>query len=151
MFGPDLLTSCQLTMPAAETTSAGTAVNGTAVDMQGYDGVIFVARINTANAGNFLKAQHGDLANGSDAVDLAGTKVVTIADGNLAILDVVCPAKGATVGPRYIRPVIIRAGANTVTGPIIAIRYNASKKPTVNTVASVADAKTVISPAEGTP
>lgn len=145
MISSDLLKQCLITVAAAAATSAGTAVTGAVQDMQGFDGVIFCVKIATVNAGNYLKAQQGQQSGGGDQADLAGTKVVGLVDANLLILDVYKPLE------RYVRPVLIRGGANTVSGEIIAIRYRAHKQPTVNTVANASDAVTVISPAEGTP
>lgn len=132
-------------LAAAAAASAGTAVNGTAQDASLYDGVVFFATVATANAGNFLKAQQGDLADGSDAADLEGSKVVAVANGQVVALVVHKPKK------RYVRPVIIRAGANTATGDVYAIRYRAHQAPVTNDVLNVLITKALASPAEGTP
>lgn len=135
----------QLTMVAAGATTATTAVNGATVDMAGYEGVLLFARIVTANAGNFLKAQQGDASDGSDAQDLAGSKCLTDDTDDIAIIDVNRPKD------RYVRGVIVRAGATTVTGDMYALRYNANNRPTVNTIANLQRLVRLNSPAEGTP
>lgn len=130
---------------AAAATSAGTAVDGSSVDMQGYDAVCFFCQIATANAGNYLKASQSEDDGVADAFsDLAGSKTIVDTDGDIAILDVRKPMK------RYVKPHIIRAGANTVTGQIFAIRYNSRKGPQANDVANVSNLVQLVSPSEGT-
>jgi hypothetical protein len=129
--------------------AAGTsAVNGTVLDMQGFDGVVFVASFGalTATQVTSLKAQDGATANLSDATDLAGslTGPLADADGNRSLVLEICkPTK------RYIRPVINRATANAVIDGVVAIQYASSKSPTTND-ATVAAAKLRVSPANGT-
>jgi hypothetical protein len=129
--------------------AAGTsAVNGTVLDMQGFDGVVFVASFGalTATQVTSLKAQDGATANLSDAADLAGslTGPLADADGNRSLVLEICkPAK------RYIRPVINRATANAVIDSVVAIQYASSKSPTTNDT-TVAVAKLRVSPANGT-
>jgi hypothetical protein len=125
--------------------SGTTEVSGAVFDTTGYDSVIIIARIGTANAGNFVKAQFGDASDGSDMADLAGTKVVAAANGQLAVLEVVKPTK------RYLRGNVIRAGAATVTGDIIYIGVNGTPAPVINQITNTLITKSVLSPAAGTP
>lgn len=134
-----------LTLGAAATTAGTTAVNGAAIDMAGFDGVLIFGTIATAASGNFLKAQGGEASDLSDAADLAGTKVVTDSDADLAILDIQKPRE------RYIRGVFVR-GTSTAVGDLYYIRYNDSEQPeTRNDVANTQNLVRLISPAEGTP
>lgn len=135
----NLLPGIKLEQNAAGATSAGSDVTGTAIDMQGYSGVVFFCTIATANAGNYLKAQAGATSGGASN-DLAGTKTVAASDGQLVKLEISRPLD------RWVKPVIVRGGANTVTGPIYAIRYKAGVEPQDNTPAVIA-----VSPAQGTP
>lgn len=130
--------------PAIDYTATGTTTLTGTVDMQGFDGVMFVAVMVTANAANYLKAGGGAASDGSDASDLAGSKVVALASGNLCILDIYKPTQ------RYITASVVRGGATTILGGCIAIRYHAGNKPRVNTVANDADCVKLISPALGT-
>lgn len=103
-----------------------TAINGAHVDMQGYDGVLFVAFVGalTATQVTSLKAQGGALANDSDMADLVGAVSPNLADadGNKCIvLDVYRPQQ------RFVRPVLNRATANAVLDGIIAIQYQGDK------------------------
>jgi hypothetical protein len=125
---------------AAQTT-AGTEVESDYVDMQGFDGVVFFAEIATANAGNFIKVQQDEDGSGAGA-DLEGTKLVAATSGNVVTVEVKRPEK------RYLRANIIRAGANTVTGPIYAIRYAAREVPVSH--ADEIEVEQHTTPAEGT-
>ncbi len=110
-------------------TAAGTtAINGTHVDMQGWDNVVFVALMGalTASQVTSLKAQNGALANDSDQADITGaiTPAAADTDSNKAlVLEVVRPLL------RYVRPVVNRATANAVIDGVIAILYSGDKLP----------------------
>lgn len=116
----------------------GTAeFDSSSVDLQGWDGVLFVGSIGTANAGNYFKAQ--DSADNAAWNDLAGSK--TGANATEGIIDLYKPTN------RYARLGVIRAGATTTVDPTIAILYRGNKKPVAQTIA-----KTLLAtPAEGTP
>lgn len=126
------------------------AVNGTAVDMQGYDGVLFLVAFGAIVAGavTSVKAQQGAVSDGSDAADLAGTGI-TVADdqdNKIAALDVYRPTG------RYVRPVVSRATQNATIDSITAILYNGRSKPTALDAATmIATSKSVGSPELGTP
>ena len=135
----NLLDLTEIVKAADGATSAGTDVNGSTIDTSDCEGVVFFARIATANAGNFLKAQEGDTT--SPTADIAGSKVIATESGQIVALDVHKPLK------RYIRAVIVRAGTNTVTGDLFAVKYGARKLPE-----SGADVNVIVaSPAAGTP
>lgn len=142
-LGSDVLVSS-----AIDATAAGTGALAGTVDMQGFDGVMFIVPMHVANAGNFIKAGQGDAPDGSDAVDLLGSKVTPLANFDLAILDIYRPKRG-TLGPRYVTCHVVRAGASTAIGGCIAIRYHSSKKPQINTVAGQSVYKLLTSPEEG--
>ena len=133
----------KIDLVAAAATSAGTDVNGSALDLSGFDGVMFFCTIATANAGNYLKAQEGDTS--SPAADLAGTKTTADDGADVTVLDIVKPMK------RYIRAVVVRGGANTVTGDVYAIRYRSRSKPLVNDVLNSQNVVSLVSPVAGTP
>lgn len=140
-----LLEKNTLRLNTAAAVSAGTAVTGATIDTAGHDSVLVFASIATFNAGNFLKLQGGALANGSDAADIAGSKCVTTANANVAMVEIKNPIH------RYITPVIIRAGANTATGDMYHGLGNASAAPTTNVITNTQNAVLLESPALGTP
>lgn len=124
-------------------TAAGTTnINGTVLSMVGFDAVQFVAALGTltANQVTKLKAQVGQLADGSDMADLAGAATAAMADADsnkLLVLDVIAPT-----GYKYIRCVVVRGTANAVIDSVVAQQYLADNKPvtqssTVSQVATV--------------
>jgi len=130
----------KITMVKDAAVSAGTALNSDSVDMAGFEGVMFIGQIDTANAANFANvAQSSD---DSSFADLTGTKVVPGDNDDSFLIDVYKP------GDRYVRCEVDRGGANTAIGPIYAIQYGAAVKPTSH--GATIDAETHISPAEGT-
>lgn len=136
----NLTKDVKITLVKAAQTSAGTAVNSDSVDMQNFEGVVFVGSIATANAGNSANAAQS--SNDSSFDDLAGTKVVTGDDGDSFMIDVYRPTD------RYVRCELVRAGADTVTGDIYAIQYGARKKPVTH--GATIDSEVHVSPEEGT-
>lgn len=133
---------------AIDYTAAGTSTLTATIDMAGYDGVAFVASAAVADAGNFIKASHGDLSDGSDKVDLEGSKVEFPANNKIAVLDIYRPARD-TVGPRYVTVSVVR-GTSTAIGGVIAIRYHSAFKPQTNKVSGQVEFKLLTSPTEGT-
>lgn len=130
-------------------TAAGTTTLTGTVDMAGYDGVVFVCSLAVADAGNFIKASHGNASDGSDKVDLEGSKVTPPANNKFAVLDIYRPARGATVGPRYVTVSVVR-GTSSAVGGVVAIRYHSASKPQVNEVSGQVAFKALVSPNEGT-
>lgn len=113
-------------------TSAGTsAINGTAIDTQGFEGVRFIALLGdvTDTSVLSLKAQGGSASDGGDATDITGATTGTFtadgstADSKILSLDVVKPRA------RYVRPVLGRTTANAVVLAIVAELYGARKGP----------------------
>jgi hypothetical protein len=135
---------------ASNAVAAGTStINGTAIDMQNYNGVMFLIAFGaiTSGAVTSIKAQGGAASDGSDATDLAGT-AITVADtddNKVFLLDVYLP------GYRYVRPVVLRATQNAVVDSITAIRYDGRNRPTAHDGTTFGTAKLVVSPAAGTP
>jgi hypothetical protein len=126
-----------------------TAINGTAVDTQGYSGVRFivVAGALTATQVTSLKAQQSDDDGATDAYsDLEGSLTGPFADadaGKALVLEIHRPQK------RYVRPVINRATANAAIACVICELFNASHVP-ADQDATVVDQTIVNSPDEGT-
>ena len=140
----NLSKNVKITKVAAAAVSAGTAVNGNAVDMQNFEGVLFFTTIATANAGNYLKVQQdSDVALGTVA-DLADSAVVATANAEVVFVDVYKPTE------RYVRPVVIRAGANTAVGEIYAIQYEGRVRPSDNDITDTIVGTLLVSAAEGT-
>ncbi len=144
----NLLKAGKVTRVLNAVAAGTTAQNGTTLDMQGFDAVIFVAAFGTLTATQVtsIKAQQGLLSDASDMADLANTKVGPLADGDsnkLLVLDVIKPVE------RYVRCVVSRGTANAVIDGVIAIQYNAVKEPTTQG-STVSASEVWHAPAEGT-
>jgi hypothetical protein len=129
-------------------TALGTAsVNGSVIDMQDFEGVVFTAQLGAITDGTpSLKAQEGTLPDGSDMTDLAGsnTPLAITDDEKCAVLEVYRPVK------RYLRPVVVRGGATgSVIDSVIALQHSARVLPTTNDPATVAATNVLVSPLEG--
>lgn len=127
--------------------AAGTTnVNGAVIDMQGFEGVQFTALFGaiTAGAVTGIKVQQGNMADLSDAADLAGTALAIpdTSSNKMLITEVYKPTK------RYVRLVVTRGTANAVIDGVLAQQFGARVEPPVND-SSVAATEYWVSPAEG--
>lgn len=141
----DKLKSVKIEKLAAEVGAAASNYSGAdIVDMEGYEGVIFVAVFGTSAADNGLKVQQDTTSDHSDdPQDLAGSQVLLDGTEETAIIDVYRPRE------RYLRPIGVR-GTSTTIASIVAIKYGAAKQPVDNDADTDNSAETHISPAEGT-
>jgi hypothetical protein len=130
-------------------TAVGTAsVNTSEINMEDYEGVVFVALFGAVTDGApGIKAQGGAQSNGSDAADFAAfdtADTAAAASGQAVVLDIYRPMQ------QYVRAVVTRGGATgAVIQGVIAIQYHSKSKPTVNDAASVAATTLMVSPAFG--
>ncbi|WP_461369734.1 hypothetical protein [Candidatus Darwinibacter acetoxidans] len=106
-------------------TAATSAVNSDAVDLSGYEGVLFFGTIAVANAGNFLQVEQSTAENFATKSVLDGAKMAVETNGDVAFVDVFRPQE--KLG-KYLRASIART-ASTATGDIYAILYNGRVKP----------------------
>ncbi len=140
------------TNKAIDATAAGTTNIDShlkVVDMEGFDGVLFIASIGalTATQVTSLTAQGSTLSDGSDATDLKGTASGNMADADsnkLLILDLYQPQF------RYISVTVKRATANAVINCVIAIQYQGRLAP-ITQPATVSKSKIVVAAVAGTP
>lgn len=128
----------------AAPTGAGTSdVDSAVVDMQGYEGVIFLTRFGTAAANNSIKVQQGQDSGLSDAADLTGTSVVSGSSDEGCGVDIHKPLE------RYLRIRALR-GTSSTLGEIWAIKYGSRVMPRVSALSGTLNVETHVSPAEGT-
>ena len=139
----NLSNGAQIAAGVANTGAGTTAVNGATVDMQNYEGVLFVCKFGTAAANNTIKGQQGQASDLSDAADLAGTSVAVGSSDEIVWLDLYRPRE------RYVRMVAVRGTSTTVEWGV-AIRYGPRKAPVDNNVAGTIAGELHVSPAEGT-
>ena len=139
----------KVTVVSGATAVGTTSVNCSEIDMQDFDGVVFVALFGAVTDGApGIKAQGGAASSGSDAADLALSSTAdtaAAASGQAVVLDVYRPTQ------RYIRGVVVRGGSTgAVVQGVIAIQYGGRTRPNANDATSVAAATLAVSPAVGT-
>ncbi len=110
---------------------AGTsAINGTTLDVQGFEGIIAYVRFGAIVAGavTSVKIQHGDASDLSDAADITGSSV-TVADTDdekAVVINLHRPLK------RYVRVVVSRGTQNATVSEAHYQLYDARKAPTTH-------------------
>ena len=129
-------------------TAAGTsAVNGSVIDMKGYDSVTFVVGFGaiTSGAVTSIKAQQGAASDLGDAADLAGTSI-TVADDDddqAVMLEINQPRE------RYVRVVVSRATQSSEVDFGLALQSKANTEPVTHDTTTVVGAEFHQAPAEG--
>lgn len=134
----------KLTLVQAALADGQTDPDSTALDMAGFDGVMFVGFVGTVTATGTLTLAAYDSDNNSDFSALTGASAAASdADSDkLLVVDVVNP-RG-----RYVRTKLTRGTANSVYGGTLAIQYKAHAKPAVTAAAQLAaDIAQVVRPA----
>ncbi len=140
-----LMNNVKITLVRAGEAAGTHKVPTEMIDMAGFEGVVFFGTIATKGNGNFIYAQQDEAEDGSFSVDLAGSKVVATANGQVVWLDIYKPEK------RYLRAWINRE-TSTAFGDIYAIQYQGHKGliSNLSAVAGELIGKILISPDEGT-
>lgn len=143
----NLLKGTKLT-PVLNSFAAGSTdiTGGTVLDMQGFEGVMFIAKTGAVTAAGVFQITptHATSSNSTSQVAMAsysqGTLVTTTAHSeSLAVVDVSKPLK------RYVSCQLERATQNVVVDSAIAIQYGAKKMP-VTQPSSVIDSDVAVSP-----
>jgi len=147
MLGKNLLANVAIDRILGDTAAGQAATSTDILDMEGYEGVLFIAKlgdVTNASVVTLQAYQDTDAAGGTMAA-LSGTVTYTAAaadvDDDLLILDVYRPQK------RYVKAVLTSGTADAVKNGVIAIRYGARKGP-ITQGSTVLDSDTLISPAE---
>ena len=138
-----VLNQGELRLVAAAAVSAGTDVNSSIIACRGQR-VVFFCTLATANAGNYMKIQQNATNTTVGMADLAGSKAVALANGNVVAVEINKPLKG------FLRAVIVRGGTNTVMGDVYCYQSKLPVEPADNIVTDEIDAVILNSPAEGT-
>jgi hypothetical protein len=126
------------------TTAATDAVTSGAVDMAGYEGVLFLTSFGTAAANNLVKAQQSSDDGATDAYsDLEGTSVTSGTSDEDVYIDIFRPTK------RYLKLVATRGTSSTLES-IYALQYNPRTLPVDNTITGTINGEAFVTPAEGT-
>ena len=143
----NLLKEVKITRVMNAQAAGTTDVNSNAVDMQGFESVLFVVAFGTIDAGavTSIKVQESDDASFSTAYDIEGSRV-SIADdedNKLLIIEVHKPLR------RYVRVVVDRGTANAVIDGAIALQFGVGYLP-VTQDSTVAASELHVCPDEGT-
>ena len=148
MQGQNLLRNVAIDRVLIDTAAGQAATASDILDMQNYEGVVFIAKLGDVTAASVvtLQAQQDELNGAGGMATLAGSVTYTAtgaadADDDLLILDVYRPQK------RYVRALLTSATQDAVKNGVIAIRYGARKVP-ITQGTTVLDSDTLLSPAE---
>jgi hypothetical protein len=144
----NLVKGAKATRVSGPVAAGVTNVVGPTIDMLGFETIAVLLDVGalTATQVTGIKFQGGNLANGADAADLAGTKVLFLdTESNTTML-----AECVRPPFRYITPVILRGTANAVINYAAAIQSHGHRQPVVQD-ASVTHVGLTVSPALGTP
>ena len=122
-------------------TAAGTStITGSAIDMAGFDGAMFVVRVGTPATNNSLKLTQCDTIAGTYA-DVANTSVGSHATDTPLIVDIQRPTK------QFIKYAVVR-GTSTTIDTVCITQYNARTRST--TMPTNTQIERHLSPSEGT-
>ena len=142
MHGTGLLDKVGVVKTFDHVATGTTDSNSIVVDMQNSEGAVFTTIFGTSATDNGVKAQQGDLANGSDMSDLEGSQLLLDGTQTTAALEIHKPRK------RYVRVVALRGTTTTVeAGSATVYGKRTYEFPQDADTA----AKSVVSPDEGTP
>jgi len=137
----------KVTVVIPKTAAGTTNINGTAVDMSGWESVEFIGVVDTLTATQVTKLKAQYSTDNSTFADLEGTALTAFADNannKAGRLEIVKPRH------RYIRPVMLRGTENAAISCVIAIQRGAHNEP-ITQDASVVSNESHVSPAAGTP
>lgn len=138
----NLLNEVKITRVANAAAAAQTEVLSSVLDMQGYDGVMFVAILGDITATSVLTLTAKGNTASSTGSPTPVTQVATAAftagasdaDNKVLVVDVFDPAL------RYVFASLTRTTANAVVDGIIAIQYTAELRPTTQDASVLARA-----------
>lgn len=115
-------------------------ITGTAIDMAGFQGAMFVVRLGSPSTTNNIRVSQCDTVAGTYA-DLTGTLVGNHATDTPLIVDVV------NTKEQFLKYVITRGTGSTI-GDVMVIQYGARLRPATQPTGT--QAETYINVAEGT-
>ena len=107
-------------------------VTSSVVDVEGFDGVLFLSFVSVGNEGTFLDVE-GDDTNGEQGDRLDGARALSRPDGTNVRNTIALAVDVFRPKQKYLRAKLTCA-ANTTTGPIFAIKYKLRDKAANNYV-----------------
>ncbi len=144
MFRGFLSEKVKLVKIQDHTTAGTTTITSSAVDTQGYDGVLFFTSYGTAAADNIAKVQQSSDDAAADAyADLVGSGVASGTSDEDVWIDIQRPKE------RYLKFLGVRGTSSTLES-MWAILYNPRSVPVDNTTSGTITGEANLSTAEGT-
>lgn len=137
-----LIHQIKLTKVSDHTAAGTTAVNSAAIDMAGYEGVLFITSFGTAAADNTVNLAESTTSGGTYS-DLEGTSVASGTSDEDVYIDCYKPRK------QFIRLEAARGTSSTLES-IWAIQYGPRTMPVTNSVSGTIIGEAHQSPAAGT-
>jgi hypothetical protein len=134
-----LIDDIKVTTVASVATGTST-ITGTALDMSGFDGALFIIRLGSPATNNNIRVSQCDTSGGTYA-DLLGTLVGNHATDNPLIVDVYRPRE------QFLKYVVTR-GTTTTIDIVTIIQYTSRSRPV--TQPSGTQTEKFYNPAEGT-
>ena len=125
----------------APTATGTTTIDGSALDMAGFDGALFIVRLGSPATNNNLRVRQCDTSGGTYA-DLASSKVGDHATNTPLIVDVYRPLE------QFLKYQITR-GTTTTIDSVVIIQYKGKGVSPQTQPSGTASAK-LYHPAEGT-
>ena len=121
----NLIKNVCMQMPVLYNTE--TSSTSAVVDMQGYEGVMFVLQVGTSGSTTItMHVESGSSSGMGDMVDMTGTSIVSTSTGRSAVAsDFYKPPY------RYARPVVVATTESAYS--VLAIKYGARVLPTTQT------------------
>ena len=124
----------------ASVATGTSTITGTALDMSGYDGALFIVRLGTPAANNNIRVSQCDTVGGSYAENI-GTLVGNHATDTPLILDVRRPAE------QFLKYIVTR-GTTTTIDIVTIIQYRSRVRPVTQLAGTQIERHS--SPIEGT-
>lgn len=143
MFNSFLSENCRIDSIGAYTAAGTSTVTSSAIDMQGYEAVLIIAKLGTTATNNTAKLQQSSDDGATDTYDdLAGSKLTPGTNNEVQFL-----LEAKNLQKRYVKAVFARGTSSTLS-EIFAIRYPARSEPVTQATTTLANK--LNAPAEGT-
>lgn len=135
----NLVKQCKVSRVSSAEAAAQTEIDTSVVDMQGFDGCMFVVCLGDVTNACALEftAQQSPYANAAGAADLDDATITNTAAGasnTVALVDVVRPSE------RYLRLKILRGSQDANVDSVVAIQYDPKVMPTTHNANVLASA-----------
>ena len=134
----NLINEVKLSVVATSQAAGQTEVDTSILDMAGYDSVMFIALLGTVSAGSVLTLTAEQNTANSTSGMAAIVDATTGTNAAATVTDVGgATSNGALVVDVYrpqdefVRAALTRTTANAAVNGIVALQYNAKKRPTV--------------------